>query len=140
MESHYHSQKIPIRITSGRRQDNFTSRIDIFPPESPSQFQPLQSTFMAKNPLSQHLNDLNFNGPFNDKYGHHLFHQDFHNHHATLRAGGGHLINNIHIGDCSEASGSLSTKTTNTATTNGHHEPFAWRKAARNGDEFSTEL
>lgn len=142
-ESNYHSQKIPIRLsTSGRRpENNFTSRIEIFPPESPSQFQPVQSSFMTKNPLGHHLHDVNFSGPFNDKFGHHLFQQDFHTHHASSRnSAGGHLINNIHIGGCSEGSGSLSTKTTNTATTHGQNEPYNWRKIPRNADEFSTEL
>ena len=142
MESNYHSQKIPIRIPSfGRRQDNYTSRIEIFPPESPSQFQPSQSTFMSKNPLSNHMHDVSFSGPFNDKYGHHMFQQDYRNHQTSLRQNsGGHLINNIHISDCSEGSGTASTKTTNTATTHGHHDPYSWRKVSRNADEFSTEL
>jgi hypothetical protein len=110
------------------------------PPESPAQFHPIQSTFMTNNPLSQHLHDVNFSGPFNDKYGHHLFQQDFH-HHQVSNAGGGHLINNIRISDCSEASGSLSTKTTNTATTLGQtQDPYIWRKLHRNIEEFSTEL
>lgn len=140
-ESNYHSQKIPIRIANGRRQDNFTSRIDIFPPEPPTPYQPIQSTFMTKNPLSHHLHDVNFSGPFNDKFGHHLFQQDFNNHQPSMRLGGGHLINNIHIGgECSEESGSVSTKTTNTATTHGQNDPYSWRKITRNTDEFSTEL
>lgn len=140
MQSNYHSQKIPIRLsTGGRRQDNFTSRIEIVPPESSTQFHPMHSTFMTKNPLSHHLHDVSFSGPFNDKYGHHLFQQDF-NHHQTSTRIGGHLINNIHIGDCSEGSGSLSTKTTNTNTTLNQHEPYNWRKLPRNVDEFSTEL
>lgn len=135
MESNYHSQKIPIRISG----QDFTSRIEIFPPDSPSQFQPVQSTFSTRNPLSHHLHDVNFSGPFNDKFGHHLLQQDLQNR-IVIGNGGGHLINNIHIGDCSEGSGSLSTKTTNTVTTNGHYEPYAWRKPPRNADEFSTEL
>lgn len=134
MQSNYHSQKIPIRISTGRRQDNFTSRIEILPAEPSAQFHPMHSTF---NPLSHHLHDVSFSGPFNDKYGHHMFQQDF-NHTQTSTRIGGHLINNIHIGgDGSDGSGSLSTKTTNTATT---HEPYNWRKLPRNADEFSTEL
>lgn len=149
MESNYHSQKIPIRISTGRRSENFTSRIEVLPPDTPpAQFQPFQSTFMTKNPLSHHIHDVNFSGPFNDKYGHHLFQQDFnnhqhqhqHQHNPTTTRNGGHLINNIHIGDCSEGSGSLSTKTTNTATTHEQHDPFGWRKISRSTDEFSTEL
>lgn len=147
MESNYHSQKIPIRIpsTAGCRQDNYTSRIEIFPPESPSQFQVPQSTFMTKNPLNNHqhhhhhIHDVNFSGPFNDKFGHHLFQQDFHNQ-PRHNGNGGHLINNIHISDCSDGSGTISTKTTNTATTRGHHDPYSWRNVSRNADEFSTEL
>ena len=133
-ESNYHSQKIPIRLSA----QNFTSRIEVFAPNSPSQFQPVHSTFVTKNPLSHHhqVHDVNFSDPFNDKYGHHMFHQDFHNHQPK---NGGHLINNIHIGgDCSEGTGSVSTKTTNTATTT--HEPYNWRKFPRSADEFSTEL
>ena len=143
MESNYHSQKIPIRVsTNVRRQENFTSRIEIMPDDAPAQFQPYQSTFMAKNPLGHHLHDVNFSGPFNDKYGHHMFQQDF-NHQITSTSArnSGHLINNIHISDSSEGSGSLSTKTTNTATTHGPQDNFAgWRKISRNNDEFSTEL
>lgn len=141
MESNYHSQKIPIRIPSfGRRQD-YTSRIEIFPPESPSQFQvqPVQSTFLTKNPLSHHIHDVNFPDPFNDKFGHHMFHQDYRNQQTSSRhSGGGHLINNIHIGDCSEENGSMSTKTTNTGPT--YHDPYGQRKMSRNAHEFSTEL
>lgn len=141
MESNYHSQKIPIRLSTGaRRQENFTSRIEIFPPESPTQFRPVQSSFATKNPLSHHIHDVNFSGPFHDKYGHHLFHQDFHNHQTSRGVSGGHLINNIHIGDCSEGSGTVSTNTTNTTTTHGQHDPFNWRQMSRNADEFSTEL
>lgn len=139
MESNYHSQKIPIRIPSFARRQDYTSRIEIFPPDSPSQFQPTQSTFMTKNPLSYHMHDVSFSGPFNDKFGHHLFQPDYHQ--APARhSGGGHLINNIHISDCSEGSGTISTKTTNTATTHGHTDPYRWRKTSRNAEEFSTEL
>lgn len=128
VQSNYHSQKIPIRLSS----QNYASRIEIFGADSPSQFQPVHSMFV--NPLSHHhAPDINFSGPFNDKFGHHLFQQDFQ---SSTRVGG-HLINNIHIGDYSEGSGSASTKTTNTATT---HEPHAWRRFPQNSDEFSTEL
>ena len=140
-ESNYHSQKIPIRVSNGRRNDNFTSRIEILahdPP--PSQFQPYQSTFMTNNPLSHHIHDVNFSGPFNDKFGHQLFQQDFNSRHHSSTQNGGHLINNIRISDCSDGSGSLSTKTTNTATTHEHRDPYSWRKKSRNMEEFSTEL
>jgi solute carrier family 6 (neurotransmitter transporter) len=141
-ESNYHSQKIPIRVSNGRRHENFTSRIEVLghdAPPPPSQFQAYQSTFMSKNPLGHHIPDVNFSGPFNDKFGHHLFQQDFNNHHQSTARIGGHLINNIRISDCSDGSGTLSTKTTNTATTHGQ-EPYNWRKTSRNMDEFSTEL
>jgi solute carrier family 6 (neurotransmitter transporter), invertebrate len=134
LESNYHSQRIPIRISGGRREDNFTSRIEIFP-EAPAHFQS-QSTFQTRNPLSQHLGDLNFSGPFQDKFGQHLFQQDFRHLSSTRLNGAGHLINNIHIGDASE--GSASTKTA--STTHGPGEPRNWRKLNRSGDEFSTEL
>jgi solute carrier family 6 (neurotransmitter transporter), invertebrate len=139
-DSNYHSQKIPIRVSNGRRHENFTSRIEVLghdTPPPPAQFQAYQSTFMSKNPLGHHIPDVNFSGPFNDKFGHHLFQQDFNNHQSARI--GGHLINNIRISDCSDGSGTLSTKTTNTATTHGQ-EPYNWRKTSRNMDEFSTEL
>lgn len=134
MQSNYHNQKIPIRI-SGREQDNFTSEIGIFPDSS--QFHRIQSTFTTKNPLSHHLHNVNFSGPFNNKYGHTMFQPNFHNHQVKLQNGGGHLINNIHISDCGEGGGSFST---NTATIHEQNDQYVWRKFPRNADEFSTEL
>lgn len=130
--SNYHSQKIPIRVPSARRDQNtYTSRIEIMPQETP--FQP--STFLGKNPLS-HL-DVNSqfmaSTPYTDKYGNH--HQQYQQQDYIPR---GNLINNIHI-ESSEGSGSISTKTTNTTNT----EPYSWRKFAgprSTADEFSTEL
>jgi solute carrier family 6 (neurotransmitter transporter), invertebrate len=121
----FYSQKIPIRICNGSKHDNYTSRIEIVPPNdnSISQFHPYNSTFVHRLPSST---------DYSNNY-------DFYNPQSASN-----LVHNIHVGQYSEGSSSASTKTTNTATTNNNYE-HNWRQfenSRKNNflDEFSTEL
>lgn len=125
--SHYHSQKIPIRHGSRNKHNNYTSRIEITPQETPY----LPSNFPCKNPLAPLEINTNFNSstPYSEKYP---YNQNIYRHHHP----NGHLVNNIHID--SEGSGRSGSMTTNTTSAGG--TDLYWRKFSMNSEEFSTEL
>lgn len=136
--SHYHSQKIPIRHGSRKNNsnninnnNNYTSRIEITPQETPY----IPSNFQSKNSLSP----LEINPHFitaghyaTDKYpGNYHHHQELYRHH--------HPSNNGHLIISSEGSGRSGSMTTNTTSAGGTDHLY-WRKFSMNSDEFSTEL